>query len=196
MLPQRGLTALVLFFHWDSAPAPDAPSVRFNPPDPLSKGAIRACGLSIAAWLSLPASSGPASADALITLRSDFFAMLCCCPNPDAPRGLYVLHVFAAATWLAKSTFRLRRWIHVCRYGLSAHVRLFLSCHGGRSWVFAPVVGFTCAVPAFLPLSSFIDIDPKCGLNCVPNCGKSPLSSGSFAICRALCRCSARRIAR
>ena len=25
MLPQRGLTALVLFFHWDSVPAPDAP---------------------------------------------------------------------------------------------------------------------------------------------------------------------------
>ena len=92
--------------------------------------------------------------------------------------------------------FCLRRWIHVCKYDLSAHVRLFLSCNGGRSWVFAPVVGFTCAVPVFLPLSSFIDIDPKCGLNCVPNCGKSPLSSGSFAICRGLCRCSARLIAR
>ena len=37
----------------------------FNPPDPLSKGAIRACGLSIAAGLSLPASSGPASDDLL-----------------------------------------------------------------------------------------------------------------------------------
>ena len=41
---------------------------------------------------------------------------------------------------------------------------------------FAYVVGFTCAVPAFLPLSSFIDID----LNCGPSCGKSPLSSGGF----------------
>ena len=37
----------------------------FNPPDPLFKGAIRACGLSIAAVLSLPANSGPASDDLL-----------------------------------------------------------------------------------------------------------------------------------
>ena len=37
---------------------------------PLSKGAIRACGLSIAAGPSLPASSGPASADALLSLRT------------------------------------------------------------------------------------------------------------------------------
>ena len=36
-------------------------------------GAIRACGLSIAAWLSLPASSGPASEDALLILRSVLF---------------------------------------------------------------------------------------------------------------------------
>ena len=28
-LPQRGLTALVLFFHWDSVPAPDALRVPF-----------------------------------------------------------------------------------------------------------------------------------------------------------------------
>ena len=54
----------------------------FNPPDPLSKGAIRAYGLSIAAGLSLPASFGPASADALVALRSDFFALLCRCPKP------------------------------------------------------------------------------------------------------------------
>ena len=44
-----------------------------NPPDPLSKGAIRACGLSIAAMASLPANSGPASADALVILRSVLF---------------------------------------------------------------------------------------------------------------------------
>ena len=37
---------------------------------PLSKGAIRACGLSIAAGPSLPASSGPASDDALVVLRT------------------------------------------------------------------------------------------------------------------------------
>ena len=40
---------------------------------PLSKGAIGACGLSIAAWLSLPASSGPASEEALVILRSVLF---------------------------------------------------------------------------------------------------------------------------
>ena len=76
MLPQRGLTALVLFFHWNSAPNPDAPRVSFNPPDPLFKGAITAYGLSIAAGPSLPASSGPASDDALAAFRTDFFAML------------------------------------------------------------------------------------------------------------------------
>ena len=84
--------------------------------------------------------------------------------------------------------FCLRRWIHVCKYGLSAHVSLFLNCHGGRSWVLAPVIGFMCADPALLPLSSFIDIDL--------NSGKSPLCSGFFAIRRGLCRCSACRIAR
>ena len=109
-MPQRGLTALVLFFHWDSVPA------------------------------------------------------------PDAPRNLCVLHVFLSPR-RQKRLFCLRHWIHVCKSGLSAHVMLFLNCHGGRSWVFAPVVGFTCAVPAFLPLSSFIDIVPNCG----SNCGKSPL---------------------
>ena len=49
---------------------------------PLSKGAIRACGRSIAAGPSLPTSSGPASDDALVILRSDFFALLCRCPKP------------------------------------------------------------------------------------------------------------------
>ena len=39
------------------------------PPDPLFKGAIRAFGLSIASWLSLPADSGPASDDALFGTR-------------------------------------------------------------------------------------------------------------------------------
>ena len=39
-----------------------------NPPDPLSKGAIRACGLSIAAWPSLHASSGPASDDVRVSV--------------------------------------------------------------------------------------------------------------------------------
>jgi len=59
-----------LLFYWDSVPNPDAPRVRFNPPIPLFKGAIRAYGLSIATRLSLPASFGPASEDALVALRS------------------------------------------------------------------------------------------------------------------------------
>ena len=41
-----------------------------NSPDPLFKGAIRACGLSIAAWPALLASSGPVSDDALLALRT------------------------------------------------------------------------------------------------------------------------------
>ncbi len=116
---------------------PASEDALFNPPIPLSKGAIRACGLSIAAWPSLPASSGPASDDALLHLRylippSPFprgrsgpagfpsphgrhcppaparhlmmpcytfghASSFCHVPNPDAPRGLYVLHVFALA---------------------------------------------------------------------------------------------------
>ena len=88
--------------------------------------------------------------------------------------------------------FCLRRWIHVCKYGLSAHVSLFLNCHGGRSWVLAPVIGFTCVNSAYLPLSFFIDIVRNSG----SSCGKSPLSSGCFSIRSVLCRCSARRIAR
>ena len=61
-----------------------------NSPDPLFKGAIRACGLSIAAVPSLLASSGPASDDALLFYWDSV-------PNPDTPCGLYVLHVFAVA---------------------------------------------------------------------------------------------------
>ena len=96
-MPQRGLTAPGLVFHCDSVPNPDAPRVSFNPPDPISKGAIRAYGLSIAAWPSLPASSGPASEDALVALGR--ISLLCCAAalNPDDARGLFVLHVFAAA---------------------------------------------------------------------------------------------------
>ena len=62
-LPQRGLTALVLFFIGTLSQPLMLRTFLFNPPDPLSKGAIRAYGLSIAAGLSLPASSGPASED-------------------------------------------------------------------------------------------------------------------------------------
>ena len=106
---------------------------------------------------------------------------------------------FASSTYLLPQRggqnrlFCLRHWIHVCKYDISAHVMLFLNGHGCRSWVFAHVVGFACANSAFLPPPwSFIDIVPNCG----PNCGKSSLSSGGFAIRRGLCRCSACRIAR
>ena len=55
-----------MFFKW-------FPRVHFNPPDPLFKGAIRACGLSIATVPALPASSGPASEDALLIPQIPFF---------------------------------------------------------------------------------------------------------------------------
>ena len=149
--------------------------------------------LSIAAGPSLLASSGPASYDALFILRSVLFRYVM-----QLGRTLTLRAAFASSTYLLlqrggrNRLFCLRRWIHVCKYDLSAHVRLFLSCHGGRSWAFALVVGFTCVNKAFLPPSSFIDIVPNCG----PNCGKSSLSSGGFAVRRGLCRCSVRRIAR
>ena len=71
---------------------------------PFSKGAIGACGLSIAACPSLPAISGPSSEDALVTLGR--ISLLCCAAalNPDDARGLFVLYVFAAVTGWAKST--------------------------------------------------------------------------------------------
>ena len=118
----------------------------------------------------------------------------CCAaaaPNPDVVRCLYVLHVFLSPRGQNR-LFCLRHWIHVHKYGLSAHVRLFLNGHGGTSGLFAPVVEILCAKNRLLPPWSFIDIVPNCG----PNCGKSPLCSGFFAIRRGLCRCSARRIAR
>ena len=134
-LPQRGLTALGLVFHWDSVLAP--------PPT---------------------------------TLRGTFASSMYLLPQRGGQNRL----------------FCLRRWIHVCRSDLSAHVMQFLKGHGGRSWVFAPVIGFTCVNSAYLPLSFFIDIVRNSG----SSCGKSPLSSGCFSIRSVLCRCSARCIAR
>ena len=51
-----------------------------------------------------------------------------------------------------RSEFR-RRCMHVgvCKSGLFAPVALHIELHGGESWVFAPVVGFTCADSALLP---------------------------------------------
>ena len=78
-----------------AAPNPDAPRVSFNPPIPLSKGAIRACGLSIATWLSLPASSGPASDDALLILRSVLHRLVV-----PLPQALTMCAAFASSTYL------------------------------------------------------------------------------------------------
>ena len=117
---------------------------------------------------------------------------------PLRPQTPTMCAAFASSTYLLPQRgvqnrlFCLRHWIHVHKYGLSAHVRLFLKGHGGTSGLFAPVVEILCAKNRLLPPSSFIDIVPNCG----PNCGKSSLCSGFFAIRRGLCRCSVRRIAR
>ena len=65
------------------------------PPIPLSKGAIRACGLSIAVGLSLPASFGPASYDALFILRSVLFRYVM-----QLGRTLTLRAAFASSTYL------------------------------------------------------------------------------------------------
>ena len=48
--------------------------------------------------------------------------------------------------------------VHVYRSGTFAPVIPLFHCHGCRSLAFAPVVGFTCADPAFLPPSAFMDV--------------------------------------
>ena len=180
MLPQRGLTALVLFFHCDSVSAFDAPHCLFAHVMQFLKG-DGANQAFLPPWMKVNPSVG-----------------ILCLVVPLLPQTLTMCAAFASSMYLLPQRggknrlFCPRRWIHVCKYGISAHVMQFLKGHGGRLWVFAYVVGFTCVDPAFLPLSSFIDIV----LNCGPNCGKSPLNSGRFAIRRGLCRCSARRIAR
>ena len=84
------LIHLTFLFYWDSVPNPDTPcglcvlhvfavaNTRTRPVvwwpvsiplSPFSRGHIRASGLSIASWLSLPANSGPASDDALFGTR-------------------------------------------------------------------------------------------------------------------------------
>ena len=71
-MPQRGLTALVLFFHWDSVPDPYAQRGLFNPPDPLSKGAHQASERTGAHGHRF-AVLRPASDDALVVLRTVLF---------------------------------------------------------------------------------------------------------------------------
>ena len=41
--------------------------------------------------------------------------------------------------------------VGVCKSGIFAPVVLQIDHHGGESWAFAPVVGFTCADSALLP---------------------------------------------
>ena len=76
-LPQRGLTALGLVFHWDSGPAP-----------------------------------------------------------PDAPRGLCVLHVFAAATGWTQSTL-----LHMS-LDSRVHIRPFCTRHAVFERSRGQIVGF------------------------------------------------------
>ena len=73
------------------------------------------------------------------------------------PQTLTLSAAFASSTYLLSQRsghnrlFCLRRWIHVCIYGLSAHVMQFLNGRGGRSWVFAPVDEILCAETRLLP---------------------------------------------
>ena len=80
---------------------------------------------------SLLASSGPASDDALLFYWDSV-------PNPDAPRGLYVLHVFAVAntrTRLSQFSIPLTPFSrgHVRAFGLSIASWLSLPADSGRS---------------------------------------------------------------
>ena len=48
--------------------------------------------------------------------------------------------------------------IHGCGFGSFAPVIPLFHCHGCRSLAFAPIVGFTCADPAFLPPSALMNV--------------------------------------
>ena len=110
------------------------------PLTPFSRGRSGPTGFPSPRWLSLPASSGPASDDALLILRSVLFRYVM-----QLGQMLTLRAAFASSTYLLSQRggqnrlFCLRRWIHVCKYGLSAHVMLFLNCHVGKSGLFAPV---------------------------------------------------------
>ena len=204
-----------MFFHWDSVPAPDAPrGLCFLHVFAAATGMDKIDSFAYVIGFTCANTAFLHTSCSFLKVTGANHAILPPWMKVNPSVGILRLVVpllaqiptmcaaFAFSTYLLPQRgvqnrlFCLRHWIHVHKYGLSAHVRLFLSCHGGRSWIFVYVVGFTCANKAFLPPSSFIDIVPKCGPNCDPNCGKSPLSSGGFAIRRWLCRCSARRIAR
>ena len=95
-------------------------------------------------------------------------------------------------------------FVHVLGPHLSGFVGALLSLHYSSIAAPAPSQA-TCTNPALLPPSSSKSIftganygflPPSSSIGVVPNCGKSPLCSGCFAIRRGLYRCSARRIAR
>ena len=92
-LPQRGLTALVLFFHWDSVPAPDAPR--------------DLCVLHVFAAATGWTKSTllPTSLDSRVQIR------------PFCTR-----HAISELSRERIVGFCPRRWIHVCRFSLFAPV--------------------------------------------------------------------------
>ena len=86
---------------------------------------------------------------------------------------------------------------HGCRLRGFAPVAFHIVLHAGANRWFLPpsffILSLTCADPAFLSTSFFSlnSTGANCGvsppsafMDVVPNCGKSPLSSGCFAIRR------------
>ena len=69
-----------------------------NPPNPLFKGAIRACGLSIATRLPLLANSGPASEDAFVNSPNRCSSLGLC------PKLLFLLIVVSQNVILSVKT--------------------------------------------------------------------------------------------
>ncbi len=125
-------------------PCPPAPArhlmTYLNPPNPLFKGAhqafvrTRAHGHRFAVLR-------PASDDALVALRTLLFRYVMQLGQTLTLRGTFAYSMYLLPQRGEQNRlFCLRRCIHVCKCGPSAHVKLFLSCHGGRSGHFAPVV--------------------------------------------------------
>ena len=107
--------------------------------------------------------------------------------------------MYRAATAFCRDAGSTAGFVHILGPHLSGFVGVPLPLHSGSIAAPAPSQA-TCANPAFLPPSSSKSIftganygflPPSSSIGVVPNCGKSPLSSGCFAIRRGLCRCSA-----
>ena len=160
--------------------------------------------LSIAAGPSLPASSGPASYDALFILRSVLFRYVM-----QLGRTLTLRAAFASSTYLLPQIpgpaclnppNPLSKGAHQASERTGAHGHRFAVLRPASEDALVAfltvllryVVPLDQTLTLRLAFSSFIDIVPNCG----PSSGKSSLCSGGFAIRRGLCRCSACRIAR